>query len=391
MITIKQLAKRFEDGLNTVLGNSEIQFKIWANAGEYKAPVRDGNTVTHYIIGNLKTSTSANEANALVMGVNGLTFEFSVPIKQPRTNAEQTEKELAKIKDEQYPFIAYILNAVNQYFQRADVFELKDDEGIEFTVAYQAGTVIPGDVDLAAQLGNHLVVSVYIEVYFIEEGLSSKNVFVYFDNEPIPFTAVRHGRTPVVDSDVYAGKLVSKSIVTSSAFAIDLDLPANLKGFSTECLEYLLSGEPNTAHFVNAVFGDTSKLFLMTLNTVQTSAQGIAIAGESASLIEVIENAEALNLPDGYQLGRFSIENTQVPSVAFTVSEDCNAFMAGVTGKMSGAQVVPITPADITYDESTDGYFVYLITDVGVGITKSSAPFTVIKESTPTATEASNE
>ena len=42
MITVKQLAEIFENGLNNQLDNPEIKFKIWANAGEYKKPYRDG-------------------------------------------------------------------------------------------------------------------------------------------------------------------------------------------------------------------------------------------------------------------------------------------------------------------------------------------------------------
>ena len=41
MIKLTQLAKRFENGLNAVLNNSEIQFKIWAEAGEHVRAMRD--------------------------------------------------------------------------------------------------------------------------------------------------------------------------------------------------------------------------------------------------------------------------------------------------------------------------------------------------------------
>lgn len=80
MISLKELSNRFESGLNaelkTVLKSEEIQFKIWAEAGQFQKPLRDGNTITYFINGNLRTSSSANDANDLVMGVNGLTLDL---------------------------------------------------------------------------------------------------------------------------------------------------------------------------------------------------------------------------------------------------------------------------------------------------------------------------
>ncbi len=381
MITLTKLANYFEEGLNKTLNNPEIQFKIWAEAGEHVRAMRDGNTVIHFINGNLRTSTSANDANDLVMGVNGLSLEFSVPIKPPRTNTKQSEEDLAKIKDGQYPFVTYIVNAINGYFQKAQSFSMPDESGVSFSVSYQAGTAVTGEVGLSSQLDNYVLVSVYIEVYFIEGGISSKDVKVYFDNSTVPFMAVRHGRTPVVDGDVYAGKLVTKNVITSTAFAIDIDFPANADVFTKACIKYLLDGEPNTAHFVKVVFGELDeKLYFMTLNTVQTSAQGISIAGGSASLMEVVENPLAVNLPAGFQLGKFKVENSQVTSITFAVSKACNAFIAGNALELAeGSQTVNVTPSDIVYEENNDGaYYVYLITDKAVTVTASSAPFETV-------------
>lgn len=379
MITVKQLAEIFENGLNNQLDNPEIKFKIWANAGEYKKPYRDGNTVTHYITGNLRTSTSTNDANRLAMGVNGLTLDFMVPITPPKTNAMQTEAELAKIDDEQYPFITYIANAINGYFQRAQTIELKDENKVEFTLSFKAGVVIPGSIDISARYGNSITISAYIEVYFIEGGISSKNVLVYFDNQIVPFMVARQGRTPVFDSDIYAGKLVSKNIVTSSAFAIDIDFPANGDRLTQESVDYLLKGEPNTAYFVKLVFGSKEERYLMTFNSVQYSAQGISVAGGSLSLVETVENVEALNFPDGYQIGRFKLDSSTVESISFFTTTDCTAFIAGNIEKWkAGERVISISPNDVVYDEADGAYYVYLVTDTPVRIFRSGVPFNVI-------------
>ncbi len=379
MITLTQLANEFESGLNEAFDNPEIQFKIWAEAGDYKPFRREGNTVTFFINGNLRTNTAANEANNLIMGINGLALDFAVPIQQPRTNAGQSSEELARIKNGQFPFVEKVVDVINKYFQKAQAKILYDKDGKQFSVAFRAGCAVSGSVDLVPALGNIMEISTYIEVYFIEGGLSSKDVIVYFDDSVIPFTAVRHGRSPVVDADVYAGSLVSKNIVTSTAFAIDVDFPMNADKLTKSCVEYLLNGEPNVAHFVNVVFGTIGqKLFLMTLNILQSSATGINVAGGSVSLMEAVGNAMLLNTPESYQTGRFELDAT-VEEITFTPSQGCNAFMAGNAEYFAGEQTVAISPTDVIYDEEIGKYCVYLITDRSVTVS-SGIPFKVVKE-----------
>lgn len=364
MIKLEQLANYFEEGLNAQLTNDEVQFKIWAEAGQHTGAHRSDNKLIYYLDGNLRTSTSANEANDLIMGVNGLSLDFAIPINPPRTNAAQTTEELAKIKDGQYPFVQYMVNAINSYFQKARAIMLTDGSGNKFTVAFQAGTAVSGDVDMFPNIGNAITVSVYIEVYFIEGGINSKDVIVYFNDGDgaIPFMAARYGRTPVLQTDVYSGSLISKSLITSTAFAIDIDFPLNSDNFSKSYLNYLLTGEPNEAHFVNVVFGNAAQeLFLMTFNAVQSSATGISIAGGSASLVEVVDNPEAVNIPDGYHMGRFILPNSQIELLTFQFGAERNVFIAGEARVINGTVNIPVSPKDIVYDDTTDKYYVYMI------------------------------
>lgn len=382
MITTTQLATTFENGLNTILNNPQIQFKIWAEVGKYVKPQREGNTVTHYINGNLRTSTSANDANDLVMGVNGLSLEFSLPVRRPRTNAKQKAEELAEIQNGQYKFVTEMINVINSYFQTARAVSITDETGVEFSVGFQAGTVTPGNVDIAAQLGQNLLISVYVEVYFVAGGVNSKAVKVYFDGKSIPFQAVRHGRSPMTERDVYAGTLVSKSLITSTAFAIDVDFPVTSDPATQECVDYLLSGEPNVAHFVNVQFGTLNeKLYFMTLNTIQTSAQGIAIAGVSASFMEVVDNAPAVGVPEGFQVGRFVFNSSAATTITFTPSADCMAYIAGNALNLVGGQEVTVALPDAAFEQSEEkgDYGVTLITNVAAGVT-SSTPFEIVKE-----------
>lgn len=385
MISLKQFANKIETGLNaelfSVLGNEEIKFKIWAEAGEYQKPVREGNTIVHEIVGNLRTSASANDANnVLVMGINGLSLDFMIPIYPPRTNAKQTEEQLAKIKDGQYPFITLITDVINSYFQEAKADTMTDAQGVVFSVGLQAGTALTGSVALAAKYGNSIPFNVFMNVYFIQGGTNSKDVKLSVDGQLMPFQAVRLGRAAVLERDVYAGETASKCFASSTAFSVDADFPSSDNPATVTALSYLLDGEPNTAHFVNVQWGTgIEKLFFMTYNTIQTSATGIAVAGISASLIEIGGNEEIINLPQGFKTIRFTFDNSQAQTLSFTLSEECQTFIAGVgASKRTGTQTVNLTPLSFEFSEDNETYNVNLVVDKAVTVTNASAPFTIV-------------
>lgn len=383
MITLSQLANYFEEGLNNSLNNPEIQFKIWANAGKHTPPIRKGNTVTYFIDGNLRTSTSTNDATSLVMGVNGLTLEFGIYTKLPKTNTKQTEEDLAKIKDGQYPFITYITSAINKYFTTAKVAMLKDDTEEEFSLSWVAGTAISGDVDIRSEIGESILFTVYIELTFVQGGVLSKSVNTYIDDALIPIKAVRYGRSPALERSVNAGKLISKSVATSTAFSIDLEFPANKDIATKECIEYLMSGEPNIAHFLEINFGGIqSELYFMILNTVQTAIQGISIAGITASFIEVVDNQLVFGVPDSFQIGKYTIYTADTESVRVRGNRDCLAFIAGQVIKLVKyqEQVIKLEPGFLNFNAEKNVYDLYLVTNKAVSMLPLSHPFAIIKE-----------
>lgn len=381
MISLKDIARKFEDGLNVILNNSEIQFKIWADAGKYAKPERNGNSIVHQIVGNLRTSTSSNDTNnTLVMGVNGLSLDFMIPIYPPRTNAMLTEAQLAVIEDGQYPFLDYIANAINTYFQKAQVFTQEDNEGEVFTVAFQAGAVVPGSVELAPKFGNAVPYNVYIQLYFIQNGLNSKDVKISVDGEPMPFQAVRLGRAAVLERDLYAGETISKCFASSTAFSVDADFPASANTPTLGVQKFIFDGEPNTAHFVTVQWSNkVNKLFFMTYNTVQASVMGINVVGLSASFVEVGGNQALYNLPQGFKTVRFTLSDSQTKTLLFTLPRQCSTFIAGVGAvNRNGAQTVNLAPTSFQYDEDNDIYSVDMVVDGEIIITNASAPFTII-------------
>lgn len=381
MITVKELANIIENGLNQTLSNPEIQFKIWANAGEYQKPERTGNVIVHNIIGNLQTSASSNDANnVLVMGTNGLTLEFIVPIIPPRTNAEQTAQELQKIVDAQYPFIEYIANAINTYFQTAKsmIITETDEEGktVDYSVAFQAGVVVPSNVSIAAKFGQAITITANIQVNFVQGGVNSQDVAITVDGELMPYQSVRCGRTAVAERDVFSGSDISKCVVSSTVFAIDAEYPTANYAASRSALDYLLKGKPNTAHFVNVKWGDDNEaLYFMCFNTVQSSAAGIGVAGLTVSLMEIVGSLDVFNVPESYMVVRFDTDG----SFFLSVSEKVNAYATGAgVVRLPALTSTNIDPQTVEYDDETGTYFVTMVFEKAVTVT-SNTPHTVIQ------------
>ena len=194
MVSLLQLANEIQNGLTSQLNDPNIDFKIWASAGEYSKSVRSGNSVQSYIQGTLLSSSSSNEGNILSMGYNGLQLYLSVPLQAPKTVSTQTSEELQKIQNSQYPFLTLVLSALDAYFSVASVMQLTDDAGTEYTISMVAGRAITGNVDVAAQFGNNLTVSLLIGVYFLQGGISARNVVVNIDGVQVRRLSGRHKR-----------------------------------------------------------------------------------------------------------------------------------------------------------------------------------------------------
>lgn len=387
MIKLTQLATLFETGLNARLNDPEIQFKIWATAGQQTPSIRSGNSITYYLDGDLQVNSSANEANLLVMGVNQLRLMMYVPVKRPRTNAQQKAEELERIKNGQYPFLELITNAVDNYFKSSQAIEIIDEEETDesgkpvvYSVGIKGNTALSGIVDIVSELDECVILSVYIECFFVAGGINSRDVQISIDGHIVPFQSVNVARSNELSTDVYAGEMVKKNITTATAFSLEISFPSNSDYTTKAVLDYLLNAKPNVAHFIKIKWGKTSEIiFFMTFDRLSTSVQGISFAGVSFALVEVIDNVELIDVPDQFQVGRFIFDNSQTSSVLFTIDE-CTLFMAGKAREIAGNNTITVTPRDYVYDAQKDKYYIYAITDRAVNILPGNASFEIVKE-----------
>lgn len=339
MITLSAIAKIIEDDLNTelknalglneeqeeVLGDAEIRFRIYAVTGDHEVRFRRKNTLPYEIEGNLRLTSSMNEATDVPMGINRLSLDFLVPVKPPRTNAAQTEKNLP-VRDErgEFAFVNIVLSAIDTYFANPKSFTL-GDEGEQFSVSLVAGTAVSGTRDLHPILGDSVEISVAIDVYFMKGGISSKDVTLTIDGEKVPFLSIRFGRIDTLDRDVYSGTLRSSGIASSSAVSIDLQLPAGSDLATKAILAACFNEGLNTAHFAHLQFGSgNSKNMLITAESVHTTAQGVSLASIQVSFVEAAEEPDLLQFPSRYSVYRIEFVRSESASFKIQATERKN-------------------------------------------------------------------
>lgn len=378
MITLIQIANIIENGLNAALNNPELQFKVWASAGEMTNALRSGNTVTHWIPANIRSVSSANEGNILSMGANGLSLEVAIPLKPPKINATQTQAELAKIQNSQYPYVDYINSILDNYFQIAQVFEEDDASGVSYTVSMSAGRATTGIVDILPVLDQCIIISVSISVTFLQGGVNARNIVLTIDGVQVPVTTQSIGRTNRLSNDVYSGSQTVKNLASATALAIDFAFPANADNTTKQAFLSLLKGQPNLAHFVELNIGSLyDGSYFMMFDNLVINSQGVLFAGVTGSLIEVANDPLMLNVPDYMQVGTFTFANSQATSLTFTASG--TVYISGEIITLSGATTVTLSPEDFIYSETDECYYVYMFSQSGMQISNSSATYTIIK------------
>lgn len=376
MISINELAEKFENGLNEQLSDPNIRFRIWGSAGETEDVSRSGNEVTEFIYGTLVRTSSANDASTIEMGANTLVLDLFVPIKRPRVSANGTP--LPRIVQGQYPFLDNIIQTVDEYFKLATTFGYPQnptgDEPV-YSIGLSAELTVTGTVDILPVIGNGVLISVNIDLWFVEGGLNARAVEIYIDGGgtafSVPFQNVQFGSSNALISDVKSGEQRNKSFASATAVTFSATLPATVQAFTETLSEFIFEPVPNEVHFVSVTIAGNTRRYLMLIDSPNAAAQQVANIGLTVNFIEVTDDAEIMSIPSNYRIGRFTVASSSVTSLSFSVSGSPRPifYIAGKVYSGTGYQTIQLSENDIVYDEEEDEYYVYLITVTGVSVT----------------------
>lgn len=418
MITMPTLAAYFENALNALIPSGEnYQFKIWAEAGNFLKPYRlpNSNSTIYPINGQLSVNSSAVTPNALVMGTNGLTLEFLVPVLPPRNSLTQPDSELAPVQDGQLYFIQQVSQILLDYFVRPIKDDITDENGKSFSVAIYSGVSISGVIDQFTQVGQAMPMSVSMTLNFGEGCINGLNINVYMDGELLPYLTLDPSRSAQLTTDLQSNTTVQKHLATSSAYGIQFTVPSTIANAGTMAVyDYIAANVPaNEAHFIEIEWGDArDNVYLMLFTSANASVRGAEFAGLNANMGEAYENEEYFSFPAAFTVGTFVSSTSMATTVNFIVNSTFTITFAatdtvpetypfyysicGVTVKLAADLVsvnsdndnktatysvsnpvsASINAQNYAYDEVNNNYLVYFIASQHSTVTDISDGFT---------------
>lgn len=380
MITNAQLAKIFEDGLNEHIKaiDENLAFKVWAEVGEYETAVRQGNEIYEYINAGLNVNYSKNDTSAIVAGSATLALAVLIPFNQPKTSAKQTKAELEEIRAIptdadggtmlQIAFPNLVIQAIDDYFQAVQSFTLQDLDGTEYGIGISAGKAQVVSVD-TCRAGRAVNVVVYADMIYVQGGDISQMITLTMLGVTVPYNAQKISRTKEWQRSIQGSEDVSASIATSSALAIDLQLPADGSAVANSIIKDILGDKLNMSFFVRINWAKKyNAYYLMTYMSNSASMQGILGAGLTTALIEALPRPELLAFPAGYRVGYYTLTSSDVSEQTIILPSHVKVtfYIAGKvysTTLILGTFSVPITPQDLSPDAATGNYRLYIVED----------------------------
>lgn len=371
MLNLKDIAKEFETGLNTTLGDENVQFKIWVNAGQRTKPRRKGNTVTHFIDCILRPTASMNLGTLIDMGSWTLTLEGLVPIPPPRTSANPTDEEMQRVYEEQYNYALGIFGAVDKYFSIAENISITTEDGKTFSVGIRAGTSIAGLAELLHGVGEAVQLTVYIELGYTEGGVNSRLATIAIDTPEniVPSMATDINRENVLQNDVYAGETCRRSAASASAIAISLQLPLTDK--TGQAYDFLVQGEINVAHFVYYTLNGKTTVYWMMVDAPVQSSREVTNVGINYNLVEAANDPELVKVPASYQIMSASFDTSEKVTLRFSISgfaQEKQDTYAKVGTRIvylyypADGIYVDIDENDLVYNPETGKYVLFITT-----------------------------
>lgn len=280
MIDIGKLTEIVNSGLNALASASNFPFvfAIKSEGGEYIPPKRKGNEVTAIINGIMRIVSSEVIPT---QGVKVSTQNIELEILYPLPDDGAVEDSIAPIRE--------ILNA---YFSQTQFQPLPDTSGKSITVSSYAS--IPTTGEIAMRSGSGLGCTFVCNLYynFIQDGVNSGSIVMYFDGAQIPYMDANITRVPIMSATPYSNTNgAAKSVTESTALNIEFNAPT-LKSQDNALFqaykEFLLTGH-NSVHDVELRYEDTPEFYRMSFGQIALSLEGIKNGNSRIALIEAKE------------------------------------------------------------------------------------------------------
>lgn len=249
MITEKMLIEQMNAALNESASakNLPLVFNIVEDAGEWKQPTREGNSITTYINGIASlTSDTVVPMRGLKIRSKSMLVTVIFPLPDDAEDASVVE-----------PY----LSVITEFIGTAQTRIMSDAENNSFAMAYFGSDLTPEEMGIDNNIGFCIPYSFNMSYSFIENGVNSLSCRLTF--EPldgsvaaveVPFMELAFSRVPILNSAVTSDTIGHvKNYYAGTAFQISVTVPATTDNlFSQSAMEYLLIG--NIGHYKVTIY-----------------------------------------------------------------------------------------------------------------------------------------
>ena len=225
--------------------NTDFEYVIFSDAGEYKGHTRSGNIITRYINGELMVISSdvVGTSEATASAVVQMRLELIIPMLGARKSNNAL---LNAVRDH----IGTALRFANQSY-------VKDNEQVYLQVVdFEFATT--GIRDQIPGVGDAITLSMYITYSYVMCGIASDGIKIYLvkDGEEIliPYSKLGISRKLVSEANVFsndssnANVPITRNLPTSTVLTINMDLLARLTAFDEAMRNFRLYGTIETLH-----------------------------------------------------------------------------------------------------------------------------------------------
>lgn len=360
MVNLSEVNKIIQDSLNdnNPLG---VEFKLFLDTGKFRKSIRRYNTVTEIVNGvtSVINSDIQKTNDGLILATYSLKTELVFKCKDEEEDIKrdvQTENGIVTetIQGNQ-SYLENIRAFLDEFCQESSFTLLTDKEGNTFDTSYNFGFSSGGNRAQVPNLGDSFTFILYGYFNFVQNGDNSLRWQYYLDGERIPYLVSTPRRTPTTEFDVYANTKdgSAKGTTSNTVWGLSLKTTSLIGNFSKAIKNFLLKGERNTAHFLDCVLGNESKIYLVMIGDSSASAQGMLNVGLDVTFAEITDDYDLIEFPETFFIYNYSGQGGEIPitnGYAFSTA-DYEPKKDGILSLVNGCYVVStveLTNNDLT-------------------------------------------
>lgn len=275
MIELSTLVDKLNEDLNALFTQSNIEFDIKEDTGNYKKATRVYNDKTYYINGIASiTDSSITVINGLQVAQQTVGVTIAVPIDHDKPVSESIE-----------PYRVVITKLT----QTAKASPMTDENGKNFLVTSYGTQAVAGERAQTTEVGDFLPYSFSMFYSFIQNGVSSFDTTMTFEGESVPFTEMSPSISPIMDAGVMSdtdGGAVN--VPTGEAFQITLSVPALTNSTLTSEFAQFIINKKRAVYDVTLLFCGVEKAYKMLFGQSNYTARGVEGVGLSITLVDAM-------------------------------------------------------------------------------------------------------